>query len=45
MIIFLILVLLNIAGSEIKNKIKLDELETVESELENINQKIIESIK
>jgi cell division protein ZapA (FtsZ GTPase activity inhibitor) len=42
---FLILVLLNIAGSEIKNKIKLDELETVESELENINQKIIESIK
>ena len=42
---FLILVLLNIAGSEIKNKIKLDELKTVESELENINQKIIESIK
>ena len=42
---FLILVLLNIAGSEIKNKIKLDELQTVESELENINQKIIESIK
>jgi hypothetical protein len=38
-------VLLNIAGSEIKNKIKLDELETVESELESINQKIIESIK
>ena len=42
---FLILVLLNIAGSEIKNKIKLDDFETVESEIENINQKIIESIK
>ena len=42
---FLILVLLNIAGSEIKNKIKLDEFKTVESELEKINQKIIESIK
>ncbi len=42
---FLILVLLNIAGSEIKNKIKLNEFETIESEIENINQKIIESIK
>jgi cell division protein ZapA (FtsZ GTPase activity inhibitor) len=42
---FLILVLLNIAGSEIKNKIKLDELQTVESELENINKKIIDSMK
>jgi len=38
-------VLLNIAGSEIKNKIKLDEFKTVESELEKINQKIIESTK
>jgi len=42
---FLILVLLNIAGSEIKNKIKLDEYEAIESEIENINQKIIQSIK
>ena len=42
---FLILVLLNIAGSEIKNKIRLDEYEAIESEIENINQKIIQSIK
>ena len=42
---FLILVLLNIAGSDIKSRIKLNDLETVESELENINQKLIESLK
>jgi cell division protein ZapA (FtsZ GTPase activity inhibitor) len=42
---FLILVLLNIAGSDIKSRIKLNDLETVESELDNINQKLIESLK
>jgi uncharacterized protein (TIGR02449 family) len=42
---FLILVLLNIAGSEIKSAIKLSELETVECELDRINQKVIEKLK
>ena len=42
---FLILVLLNIAGSEIKSRIKLSELETVECELDRINQKVIEKLK
>ena len=34
---FLVLVLLNIAGSDIKNEIKINELKSVESEIDNIN--------
>ena len=37
---FLVLVLLNIAGSDIKNQIKLDELTSVEKSLDLINEKI-----
>ena len=37
---FLVLVLLNIAGSDIKNQIKLDELSSVEKSLDLINEKI-----
>ena len=37
---FLVLVLLNIAGSDIKNQVKLDELSSVEKSLDSINQKI-----
>ena len=42
---FLILVLLNIAGSDIKNGIKLDELKLVENELDNINKSLHDSLK
>ena len=37
---FLLLVLLNIAGSDIKNQIKLDEMSSVEKSLDLINEKI-----
>ena len=42
---FLVLVLLNIAGSEIKNQIKLDELTSVEKSLDIINEKLEEALK
>ena len=42
---FLVLVLLNIAGSEIKNQIKLDELSSVEKSLDLINEKIEAALK
>ena len=42
---FLVLVLLNIAGSEIKNQIKLDELSSVEKSLDIINEKLKEALK
>ena len=42
---FLVLVLLNIAGSEIKNQIKLDELSSVEKSLDLINEKIEATLK
>ena len=42
---FLVLLLLNIAGSDIKNKIKLDELSSVESSIEAINNKLLNIIK
>ena len=42
---FLVLVLLNIAGSDIKNQIKLDELASVEKSLDIINEKLEEALK
>ena len=42
---FLVLVLLNIAGSDIKNQIKLDELSSVEKSLDLINEKIETTLK
>ena len=42
---FLVLVLLNIAGSDIKNQIKLDELSSVENSLDLINEKIEAALK
>ena len=42
---FLVLVLLNIAGSEIKNQIKLDEMSSVEKSLDLINEKIEAALK
>ena len=42
---FLVLVLLNIAGSDIKNQIKLDELTSVEKSLDMINEKLEEALK
>ena len=42
---FLILVLLNIAGSDIKNEIIIDDLKLVENELDQINHNINESLK
>ena len=42
---FLVLVLLNIAGSDIKNQIKLDEMSSVEKSLDLINQKIEAALK
>ena len=42
---FLLLVLLNIAGSDIKNQIKLEELSSVESSLDFINEKIKDVLK
>ena len=42
---FLVLVLLNIAGSDIKNQIKLDELSSVEKSLDIINEKIEATLK
>ena len=42
---FLVLVLLNIAGSDIKNQIKIDELTSVEKSLDIINEKLEEALK
>ena len=42
---FLILVLLNIAGSDIKNEIIIDDLKSVEEELDQINYNINDSLK
>ena len=42
---FLVLVLLNIAGSDSKNQIKLDELTSVEKSLDMINEKLEEALK
>ena len=42
---FLVLVLLNIAGSDIKNQIKIDELSSVEKSLDIINEKLEEALK
>ena len=42
---FLILVLLNIAGSDIKNEIIIDDLKLVENELDKINHNINDSMK
>ena len=42
---FLLLVLLNIAGSDIKNQIKLDEMSSVEKSLDLINEKIEAALK
>ena len=42
---FLVLVLLNIAGADIKNQIKLDELSSVEKSLDLINEKIEATLK
>ena len=42
---FLVLVLLNIAGSDIKNQIKLDELSSVEKSLDLLNEKIEATLK
>ena len=42
---FLILVLLNIAGSDIKNEIIIDYLKSVEDELDQINYNINDSLK
>jgi len=42
---FLILVLLNIAGSDIKKEIIIDDLKLVENELDQINHNINESLK
>ena len=42
---FLVLVLLNIAGSDIKNQIRLDELSSVEKSLDLINEKIEATLK
>jgi cell division protein ZapA (FtsZ GTPase activity inhibitor) len=42
---FLILVLLNIAGSDIKNEIIIDDLKSVENELDQINHNINDSLK
>ena len=42
---FLVLVLLNIAGSDIKNQITLDELSSVEKSLDLINEKIEATLK
>ncbi len=42
---FLILVLLNIAGSDIKSQIKIEEYTTLESSLDDININISESLK
>tara|TARA_B100001057_G_scaffold440473_1_gene474397 strand:+ start:503 stop:787 length:285 start_codon:yes stop_codon:yes gene_type:complete len=41
----LVLVLLNIAGSDIKNVMKIDELKSVESEIDNINSTITNILK
>tara|TARA_Y100001935_G_C16862179_1_gene293736 strand:+ start:71 stop:355 length:285 start_codon:yes stop_codon:yes gene_type:complete len=42
---FLLLILLNIAGSDIKNQIKLEELATIEESLDVINNKFEEALK
>ncbi len=42
---FLVLVLLNIAGSDIKNKIEIDELKSIESEIDRINSSITNILK
>ena len=42
---FLVLVLLNIAGSDIKNQIELNEMSSVEKSLDIINEKIEAALK
>ena len=42
---FLVLLLLNIAGSDVKSKIKLEELSSVESSIEAINNKLLNILK
>tara|TARA_B100000900_G_C20104097_1_gene523181 strand:+ start:222 stop:506 length:285 start_codon:yes stop_codon:yes gene_type:complete len=42
---FLVLVLLNIAGSDIKNTMKINELQSIESEIDNINNSITNILK
>ena len=42
---FLVLVLLNIAGSDIKNAMKIDELRSIEYEIDNINDSITNILK
>ena len=42
---FLVLVLLNIAGSDIKNKKEIDELKSIESEIDSINSSITNILK
>tara|TARA_Y100000992_G_C21259655_1_gene490546 strand:- start:152 stop:436 length:285 start_codon:yes stop_codon:yes gene_type:complete len=42
---FLILVLLNIAGSDIKNEMKIDDLKSIEIELDNINRNLNDALK
>ena len=42
---FLILVLLNIAGSDIKNELIIDDLKLIENELDEINHNINDSLK
>tara|TARA_B100000900_G_scaffold247626_1_gene210676 strand:- start:524 stop:808 length:285 start_codon:yes stop_codon:yes gene_type:complete len=42
---FLVLVLLNIAGSDIKNAMKVNDLKSVESEIDNINNSITNILK
>tara|TARA_B100000401_G_C52122091_1_gene400894 strand:- start:11 stop:295 length:285 start_codon:yes stop_codon:yes gene_type:complete len=42
---FLVLVLLNIAGSDIKNSMRIDELESLEDKLDEINNQLEQSLK
>ena len=42
---FLVLILLNIAGSDIKNSMKIDEFKAVESEIDDINNTILKIIE
>lgn len=42
---FLAMVLLNVAGSDIKNSIRVEELESLEEEIESINSQIEDVLK
>ena len=42
---FLVFVLLNIAGSDIKNSMRIDELESLEDKLDEINNQLEQSLK